>query len=186
MYSRVTQLRMGQATLDVVFSRGVGSFAADLRTAGGSPTVTLDLPVALGATNVRVTLDSAAVPLQWAETGAGRRVRLELPPGRRHQVVVEWDGGLDVTTRPVPLEPGQRSAGVRVLEFTARGRGWDLLLEGERGREYQLALHGARPLRATGADADAEVLPTATFYEVLRIAFPEGTGRATARVRLSR
>jgi hypothetical protein len=74
---------------------------------------------------------------------------------------------------------------VRVLEFTARDQGWDLLLEGERGRRYDLWLHGARQLRAAGTGALAEVLPTATFYDVLRVAFPDGTGRATARVRIA-
>ena len=130
-------------------------------------------------------LDSAAVPLQWAETPGGPRVRLELPAAARHEATVRWQGGLDISVHPPPLEPGQRSTGVRVLDFSARDQGWDVLLEGERGRRYDLRLHGTRQLRAAGTGAVAEVLPTATFYDVLRVSFPDGTGRATARVRIS-
>jgi hypothetical protein len=185
MYARVRQLRVGAASLDVIFSRMPTSFTVDLRTTAGSPAVTLDLPVPPGARNVSVMLDSAAVPLQWAETPGGPRVRLELPAAARHQATVRWQGGLDVSVPPRPLEPGQRSTGVRVLEFSARDQGWDVLLEGERGRRYDLRLHGTRQLRAASTGAVAEVLPTATFYDVLRVSFPDGTGRTTARVRIS-
>jgi hypothetical protein len=111
-------------------------------------------------------------------------VRIELTPGRRHQVTVQWDGGLEIVARLPRLSPGQRSTGVRILDFSARDGGFDVLLEGERGRTYDLQLHGTRPLRTSSPGA--EVLPTATFYEVLRVAFPGGAGRATAQVRLTR
>jgi hypothetical protein len=100
-------------------------------------------------------------------------------------VIAQWEGGLEVGLHPRPLEPGQRSTGIRVLDLAVAGGGWELLVEGERGRSYELQVHGARPLKATGVGATAVVEPTALFFEILRVTFPEGTGRATARVRLS-
>jgi hypothetical protein len=83
------------------------------------------------------------------------------------------------------LEPGQTSHGIRILDLTETNRGFELLLEGERGRHYDLQLHGVRPLEPQATGATAEVQPTAMFHDILRVTFPEGTGRATARVRLT-
>jgi hypothetical protein len=82
----------------------------------------------------------------------------------------------------VTLTPGQESGGIRILEFAARGDGWDLMVEGSRGRSYDLRLYGALPRALTGATLERR----AGLYNVLRIAFPAGTGRATANVHLVR
>jgi hypothetical protein len=187
MHARVRRLKVGAASLDAIFARMPNSFFLDLRAAGGAPAVTLDVPLPPGARGVRVLLDSVPSASRPVDTPVGRRVTIEIPPGGRHVVSVEWEGGLEVMAGPGEhtLTPGQRSAGVRILDVTATGGGWEVLLEGERGRTYDLRLFGARPLTAVGAGADAAVEPSALFYEFLRVSFPGGAGRATARVRLS-
>jgi hypothetical protein len=182
---RVRRLKVGDGSLDAIFSRMPGSFVADLRATAGRPAITLDIAVPAGARDLKLQVDSATVPVQWADTPGGPRARVEIPPAGRHHVIAQWEGGLEVGLRPRPLEPGQRSTGIRVLDLAVAGGGWELLVEGERGRSYELQVHGARPLEATGVGATAVVEPTALFFEILRVTFPEGTGRATARVRLS-
>jgi hypothetical protein len=97
-------------------------------------------------------------------------------------VSVRWESGLDLIPEPATLTPGQQSSGIRILDFGARGDGWDLLVEGTRGRFYELRLYGALPRSLRGATLERRAGP----YNVLRIAFPAGTGRATARVHLAR
>jgi hypothetical protein len=111
-------------------------------------------------------------------------VRLELTAGgrERRQVSVRWESGLDVIAEPARLMPGQESSGLRILDFAARGDGWDLLVEGSRSQFYELRLYGALPRSLTGATLERRAGP----YNVLRIAFPAGTGRATTRVHLVR
>jgi glycogen debranching enzyme len=178
---RLRKLRVGDASLDAILYHSVDSFQADLRRTAGTAAIELDVPVALGARAVRVQLDSADVPLEWTETPGGRRVRVQIPPGARHRVTVRWDGGLEIMPEPMKLEPGQRSTGIRILNFAATDGGWDLQLEGERGRTYDLRLYGRGQLHATGGT----ILPTELFYDLLRVTFPEGTGRTTARVKLT-
>ncbi|HET7039075.1 MAG TPA: GH116 family glycosyl hydrolase [Gemmatimonadales bacterium] len=182
--TRVHRLRVGDASMDAMFLRMPGSLTAQLWATRGRPALTLDLPIPLGATDVKLQVDSAAAPLQWAETPAGRRLRVGVPPGGRHTVTVEWAGGLELSVMPEPLEPGQTSHGIRVLDLIRTREGFEALLEGERSRAYHLRLHGVRPLTARATGAAAEIQPTAMFHDILRITFPEGTGRATARVRL--
>jgi hypothetical protein len=78
--------------------------------------------------------------------------------------------------------PGQESGGIRILDFAARGDGWDITAEGNRGRFYEIRLYGALPRSLTGATLERRAGP----YNVLRVAFPAGTGRAIARVHLVR
>jgi hypothetical protein len=183
--TRVHRLKVGDASVDATFSRMPGSMAVQLWATRGRPALTLDLSIPLGARDVKLQVDSADTPVQWADTPAGRRVRVSVPPGGRHTVVVQWIGGLDVSVWRSRLEPGQTSHGIRILDLTETNRGFELLLEGERGRHYDLLLHGVRSLEPQATGATAEVQPTAMFHDILRVTFPEGTGRATARVRLT-
>ena len=183
MQTRVRRLRVGPASVDARFTRMPNSFSADLRVTGGAPVLTLEVPIPAGARDVRVALDSVPTPARPVETPAGDRIRLELPPRDHHQVSVTWEGGLDVSIDPrdAVLTPGQRSTGIRILDLRASGGGWDLLLEGERGRSYTLRTSGTQRLTASGATVE----PSAMFHDFLKVEFPDGTGRATLRVRLT-
>jgi hypothetical protein len=129
-------------------------------------------------------VDGAPAKTERVAGPGAPRIRLELAAGgrERRQVNVRWEGGLDVIPEPVTLEPGQESGGIRILDFAARGDGWDLMVEGARGRPYEIRLYGAPPRSLTGATLERRSGP----YNVLRIVFPAGTGRATLRVHLVR
>ncbi|MDH5197347.1 MAG: hypothetical protein OEY20_08850, partial [Gemmatimonadota bacterium] len=81
-----------------------------------------------------------------------------------------------------PRTPGQTSDGGRMLDFVWRDGGWDLLVEGVRGRGYDLLLHGVTPGRAVGAT----LVPRADLGNTgLRVEFAAGDGRETRRIRLT-
>ena len=181
---RVSRLRVGAASVDAEFTRMAQGLDVALRATGGDPAITLELPLPEGATGVQVTLDGAPAKVERVAGPGASRIRLELTAGgrARRQVSVRWEGGLDVIPEPVTLEPGQESGGIRILDFAPRGDGWDLLVEGTRGRSYEIRLYGATPRSLTGATLERRAGP----YNVLRTAFPAGSGRATLRVRLVR
>jgi glycogen debranching enzyme len=182
---RVSRLRVGGAAVDADFSRMTQGLDVALRVTGRAPTISLELPLPAGATGVRVTLDGAVVRVEQVAGPGAQRVRLELPTGSGHdhrQVSVRWEGGLDVIPEPVTLMPGQESSGIRILDFAARGDGWDLAVEGTSGRSYEIRMYGALPHSVTGATLERRPGP----YNVLRVAFPGGTGRATLRMHLAR
>ncbi len=177
---RVHGLRVGAATVQAVIQRGPGSLVLQLRADGGSPTLALELPVPAGARVAAVTVNDSARQVERLD-GPSPRVRLEMPLGTRPQTVaLTWEGGLDVVPPAPRLTPGQTSDGIRVLDLAWRDGGWDLLVEGVRGRSYDLLLSGVVPRRAEGAT----IVPRADFFTGLTIEFAAGTGRETRRIRL--
>jgi hypothetical protein len=88
---------------------------------------------------------------------------------------------LEVEPPHVALVPGQASAGLRVVAFSWRRGGWDLQVEGARGRSYELRLHGTPVRRAE----NATVMDQAGRVTTIRVEFPAGSGRATSTVRLT-
>jgi hypothetical protein len=93
-------------------------------------------------------------------------------------VALTWEGGLEIVPPAPPLVPGQTSDGIRILDFAWREGGWDLLVEGLRGRAYDLLLSGVVPRRAQGAT----LVPRADFHTGLRVEFPAGEGREARRI----
>jgi hypothetical protein len=177
---RVHGLRLGGAAVQGVITRGPGALALQLSAVGGTPTLTLELPVPAGARVREVTVNDTARQVEQLD-GPAPRVRLELPVGPRPQTVgLSWEGGLEVVPPTPRLTPGQSSDGIRVLDFSWREGGWDLLVEGRRGEAYDLLLTGPAPQRAQGAT----LVPRADFHTGLRIEFPPGEGRGTRRLRL--
>ncbi|HEV2763773.1 MAG TPA: hypothetical protein VGV38_12400 [Pyrinomonadaceae bacterium] len=64
---------------------------------------------------------------------------VENPPSS-FEVVFEYDEGTDVSFEPDALQPGARSAGLRVLRARAEGERLRLTLEGRAGHTYSLHL----------------------------------------------
>jgi len=177
---RVHGLRVGSATVTALVHRGPGSLAVQLSAERGRPIIALELPLPPGARLERVTVGDSTRPAERLD-GPRPRVRLDVPLGTRPTTVaVEWEGGLDIVPPTPRLTPGQTSDGIRVLDFAWRDGGWDLLVEGVRGRGYDLLLVGAAPSRATGGT----LVPRADLFTGLRVEFAAGTGRETRTVRL--
>jgi hypothetical protein len=178
---RVHGLRVGDATVTALVQRTPQSLALQLSAERGRPTIALELPVPPGAREVRATVDDAPEPITQAD-GPYPFVRLDvaLEP-RPRAVALTWEGGLDPVPPTPTLAPGQTSDGIRILDFVWNDGGWDLLVEGRRGRRYDLLLAGRAPARATGGT----IVPRADFLTGLTVEFAAGDGRETRRIRLT-
>jgi hypothetical protein len=184
----VRRLRVGRAAVDVTIARDANSITVDLAARGDSVTIDLELNAPIGSESP--PMGALIVDRPSDSTGmitflpgeirnqAQASITLGATPRR---AVLSWTGGLEVEPPHVELVPGQPSTGLRVVNLAARRGGWDLLVEGARGRSYELRLHGVPVRRADGAT----VVGYAGGVTTLRIEFPAGSGRAATTVRLS-
>jgi len=184
----VRGLRVGRSAVDVTIVRDSNTITVGLTARGDSVTIDLELNAPIGseqrlmsALMVDHPSDSTGmITFLPGEIRNQAQASIALGPTQRHAVLT-WTGGLEVEPPHVELVPGQESTGLRVVNLAARSGGWDLLVEGARGRSYELRLHGTPVRRAE----NATVVKSAGGVTTIRVTFPDGTGRATARVRLS-
>ena len=182
----VRGLRVGGTSLDARFSQEWtpegGSFRTVVR-AGGPPLTLRFMPdVPLGAQNASVKAGGKTLDLP----AAGQPLEIAISEAEPVEISVAWEGGLAVSPPRIALEPGQRSSGLRVLDFTTGTEGWLLLLEGTAGRSYALPLFGtavdAEPLdESAGARVSGGVL----YVDFARPPGPDHAfERLTTRIRL--
>lgn len=180
----VQRLRVGETSLAVYMVKQIESMRVDAHVTDGPP-ITLDLVVAVppGARDVTVAVDGVeGAPEHTVEHGRHDQQALVSVPVDDHAgVTVSWTGGLAVEHPEVDLAEGQTSRGIRVVDFVAGEDGWELTVEGEAGRMYDLRLTG-QPVQA---DYEwAETTRLRGTWTTLAVTFPEGTGRAVRVVRL--
>lgn len=188
---RVDRLRVGETELAVTIDQGLGR--ADVRIEAEGPPVEVELLQAApaGATDLAVQVmdGDEAVPTAPAFERGRHDIRARvavLVDARGRTVRTVWRGGLTVGHPATELEPGQTSRGLRVVDFVTADEGWELTLEGEAERTYEVDLHGI-PVRVE-SDAGMEVALEARpepGRSTLRLAFPEGSGRTTRVIRLA-
>ncbi len=78
----------------------------------------------------------------------------------------------------MPLQPGQLSQGLRILDYRfARGR-WVVLVEGMAGRKYAVRFHGEAISRVDGAEVVGRDGPVNT----IAVTIPTGSERETAEI----
>jgi len=156
----VSNLRVGSTTLHVGIQQAHGQL--DLTIAREGPPIELtvvgSLPSDVRA--VTVATEAGGLRTQRNDSTAGTprehlvHLTEQLEADTTH-VSVRWTGGLAVVPPTVALEPGQRSRGIRVLDFRRTGeassRAWSLTVEGESGTPYHLHLYGERLERIEGA-----------------------------------
>jgi glycogen debranching enzyme len=181
----VRGLRAGDARVDATFSRTSGRRSVALTSTGAPLTVRVDLVLPPGAEAASLFVDGAPVDLAEASDRPDR-VGTDVDVGPEPtEVELRWRGGLEVVPPVQELEVGQESIGLRVLDFSWDGQGWDLVVEGQSGRSYVLALVGPRPSAVTGAEIlDSAGSPTDPERTSLRIAIEGSEPRATRTVRI--
>jgi len=126
-------------------------------------------------------------------------VRLRLEEGTPRTLRFAWRGGLAVEPPAPRLRPGQRSRGLRVVDFHETGGTWRLTLEGEGGRTYRLDLFGEAVRvaaaetgagRGAGADAGARARVTGRddtrARTTLEVTFPGAGERIPLTLTLER
>ena len=181
----VRRLRAGATTTDVAIRQrwtpAGGERRTTLTTTGSPLTFDFvpDVPVGAREVAVRVNgIDAELGPNGSFEVIAGAGTQT----GERAEIVVSWEGGLAVAPPRVSLQPGQRSTGLRILDFASEADGWTLSVEGTAGRTYDIALFGT-PVHPTVTSGAARVSDSGSG--VVRIGFAEGEARAAATVRLT-
>ncbi|WP_423926370.1 amylo-alpha-1,6-glucosidase [Candidatus Palauibacter sp.] len=180
----VRRLRAGGTTTDVAIRQRWTSAGGERRTTltTTGPPLTFDFvpDVPAGAREVAVRVNAVDTELGpdgsfEVITGAGTQT------GERAEIVVTWEGGLAVSPPRVALQPGQRSTGLRILDFAADPGGWTLSVEGTAGRTYDISLFGT-PVASSVTSGSVRVSDSGPG--VVRIGFAEGEARAAATVRL--
>ena len=180
----VRRLRAGATTTDVAIRQrwtpAGGERRTTLTTTGSPLTFEFvpDVPVGAREVAVRVNgIDAELGPNGSFEVIAGTGTQT----GERAEIVVTWEGGLTVSPPRLALHPGQRSTGLRILDFAADPAGWTLSVEGTAGRSYDIALFGT-PVASSVTSGSARVSDSGPG--VVRIWFAEGEARAAATIRL--
>jgi glycogen debranching enzyme len=149
----VRNLRVGETTLEAELQQRPGWFNVSISSTG--PPVDLDvvLPVALGARGVTGAIGrrgGAAPPhhedvLQgevWGPHGGSVSLAVTVAPGTSYDLTVQYQGGLAVAPPTHDLIPGQKSTGIRIIDFVRDGQGWRLEVEGMAGSSYTVELYG--------------------------------------------
>ncbi|HEX9692817.1 MAG TPA: GH116 family glycosyl hydrolase [Gemmatimonadales bacterium] len=168
-------LRVGATTVDARFEQGRGRFVATFVAHGRPVTLELVLPVPPGAGDVR----AAGAPM----TPGDELYVVSIPVGDTPvRVSTTWTGGLQVEPPTVALRPGQRSRGIRILDFGFAAGAWHVSLEGESGTTAEVRLHGAAVSDIRGAT----VVSSEGDVTVVAVRFPEGTGRSRREVVIRR
>lgn len=176
---RVRRLRVGRTALDVSLVREPERIS--LAVARTGPPVTLDL-------TLFAPPGHRAVELTASRQGAIRETRR--PTGGVAvtwsgvladpvaTVTLAWRGGLAVEPPLLDLEPGQESRGIRIVDFRGERDEYRLLVEGERGTTYELALYGEAVRDVRGAQLAARE----GARNRLAVTLPPGQGRAVHEI----
>ncbi len=183
-FLRVRRLRAAATSLDVEIEQRAGRATTRLRPAGPPLGLEFVQSVPSGARDIAVHIDGRTVTdasVVRIEPGAyDYAVVVTVPLDGGDRVVdVTWTGGLTVQPPRVDLMPGQRSSGVRIIDFTRDASGWLLTLEGASGATYTIDVFGERV-----TSDDARVEPITETHAALTITFPAGTGRSVRTIPL--
>jgi glycogen debranching enzyme len=175
---RLRNLRVGDASLDVVIEQEAGRLAAEFVARGPAIQLAFTAPFPLGVQDT-----------WWTEMPEDTRMSSEF----RHRatfgvsetptrIELHWDGGLYVEPPSVALQPGQASNGIRIVDFTFANDMWTLDVEGVAGRTYELRLHGEQFSRVEGAS----LVERDGWVSRIALTLPAGDRRTTHRISVFR
>jgi hypothetical protein len=192
-WDRVTvrNLKVGATTLDVQIEQAQGQL--DMHVTRRGPPIDLTL-VGSFPPGIQSFSHSGNAPGVTSQDSAPPQLSahprgLVIESAARLEAVelsfnLRWTGGLSVAPPTVALEPGQRSRGIRVLEFRSAGRPsqgeWSLSVEGEGGRTYYLDLFGETVDHVEGA----RVVAADGTRTTIEIQMSRHAGRTTQTIRL--
>jgi len=155
----VHNLRTGETRVELGLERETGLISVSLGNTG--PPIDLVYVASLppGSRDIRALLDGQPLTVDAEPTPHDVKLRTPLRlSGADRLLEIRYGGGLEVVPPRVELQAGQRSGGLRILDFGRDGDGWRLAVEGDGGRSYRVRLVGV-PVRISrtvspGGEAD--------------------------------
>lgn len=180
----VENLRVGGSSLSFRQRGGAGFVEVELSIDGPPLELTYVQALPLGARNIRLQGDAEGLAGLLREGRHDTQYELTVPLREERPVRLgfRWDGGLAVSTPPSAHRPGDRSSGVRVLDFVREGSDWVLTLEGDGGREGLIRLTGEGVVPPEGVSLEPAPASATFLY---RVAFPDTAPRVVRTLRLS-
>ena len=167
----VENLRVGDGALTYRHRGGPGYADVELAIRGAPVALTYIQAIPLGARNVRVEGNPPEAPGQLREGLHDLQYQLTFPLSEERPIRLRfrWEGGLSVFTPPSPHRPGDRSTGIRILDFLRDGEEWVLTLEGDGGADGSVHLLGEAVVTEEG-----EVIgpPSGSEAFEYRVTFP--------------
>lgn len=150
----VRNLWVGGAAVHLVIEREPGHTGVVLESEGPPLDLTYVAALPPGSRDAEVLVDGQPLAVRGDATerdaapGVSVPLRLE---GAERRIDIRWSGGLEVVPPRIPLEPGQTSGGLRVVDFEREDGKWRLAVEGNGGRTYRVWLVG-EPVRVSRVD----------------------------------
>ena len=151
----VNAVAVGAHRVFATIRRGEGRYEVSLRKTGPNTPLFVRLSPALplGARIERARVNDRDVAIQTEETAHDVHVIVELPLSSAAEIEIEYTGGLEVSAPAETIEIGDRSSGLRVLDFLREGRDYVVLVEGEPAATYTLTFRSEIRVRSvSGAD----------------------------------
>jgi hypothetical protein len=151
----VNGVAVGAHRVFATIRRGEGRYEVSLRKTGPNTPLFVRLSPALplGARIERARVNDRDVATQTEETAHDVHAIVELSLSSEAEIEIEYTGGLDVSAPAETIEIGDRSSGLRVLDFLRDGRDYVVLVEGEPAATYTLTFRSEVRVRSvSGAD----------------------------------
>jgi hypothetical protein len=127
----------------------------------------------------KVTAQGHSAPFQITRAGDIQRAEVSLDLTQPvTEIVFTYNEGTDVYLEPEPLQPGQRSEGLRVVRALAEKNALRLVLEGLGGASYTLR---ARTPRELGETSGVTIEQDGRDDPRLRVSFDGTPGAYTRR-----
>ena len=141
----VRGVRVGSRVLDVVFQVSDTALVVEVRPVAGPATpltLRLDPAIAPGARVRDVRTPAGVVAYRTAETGRDVHVSFSVPLGAAPvRVTVRHTPGWRLAVIGQPIERGERSRSLKIVDARVVGGVLALRLEGRSGRRYRLEVH---------------------------------------------
>jgi glycogen debranching enzyme len=151
----VSGFRVGEAVLNVRMRRTAGGMTIRIARMGGpaEPLVVTAAPaLPLGARVTAVRANGGMLQPRLEQTPHDTHAAVEVNLSDSVTVTWTYDGGAELLAPEEPLEVGQPSTSLRILDFRREGTTFVVQLEGLAGREYAVGVRSARaPASVQGA-----------------------------------
>jgi len=179
----VENLPLGDSRIALSYRRAGPEVWVDLDVEGPPVELTYVQSIPLGARNVVVSglPDGVREHHEMDRHDETSTLVLPLREGAPVHLRFTWEGGLWVGSPARDLPVGAASGGLRVLDFTGDGTGWDLTLEGEGGESHAVTLFG----EGVAMEGGRQWRPPGPFGPMeISVSFPPGSGRTVRTLRL--